>query len=212
MNTSSEERFHELAHKTLAGEADAAEREELQSWIAKSPEFKDEFQQLAATREVLELLNDLPQLPRGIPQTPTRLLRERVSKVFEKPLSSIKQDTKRQPSIKEDIELLRKFQAWVRSLVGSERSRMIELIPLVRRTLLEETRRTHLTGIELRLVEEAETGGSLKKIAEMEMREFEFKERLRSLHERIGSIYHSEAAHLCRKEIRGLLQDMTWHS
>ena len=61
MNISDDERFHELAHKALANEAQPAEQAELQALIAENPKLKEEFEQMgpesAAARDYLHCIS-----------------------------------------------------------------------------------------------------------------------------------------------------------
>src|SRR5882762_1466866 len=86
MNKSTEERFHELAHKALAKEVQPAEHSELQALIVENPELKGEFEQLdaerTAAREMLMLMADVEDPQRPAPAIPRERLKRRVAEVF----------------------------------------------------------------------------------------------------------------------------------
>lgn len=86
MNPGEHERFQELAHQALAGEATPAGQEELQALLAAHPPLREEMGRLekeaALLREVLPLLEDLRQPPRDLPPPPRQRLRREVAAVF----------------------------------------------------------------------------------------------------------------------------------
>jgi hypothetical protein len=87
MNPSEHERFQELAHQALAGEATPAGQEELQALLAAHPPLREEMERLkkeaALLREALPLLEDLRQPPRDLPPPPRQRLRREVAAVFQ---------------------------------------------------------------------------------------------------------------------------------
>src|ERR1700674_3887116 len=87
MNKSDDERFCELAHKTIAKEAQQAELAELQTMLENNPELKGEFAQIEAeaalAREILPSMDTIQHPPGRVPQVPMDRLRREVRKVFE---------------------------------------------------------------------------------------------------------------------------------
>ena len=88
MNMDNEERFHELMHKALAKEAQAAERAELEALIAEHPDLKEEFEKLGAEnrRSAGNRFRcwKTSNMPQGtIPPPPVARLRQVVREVFE---------------------------------------------------------------------------------------------------------------------------------
>lgn len=86
MNPREHERFQELAHQALAGEATPAGQEALQALLAAHPPLREEMERLkkeaALLREALPLLEDLRQPPRDLPPPPRERLRREVAAVF----------------------------------------------------------------------------------------------------------------------------------
>jgi hypothetical protein len=210
MNMSNEERFHELAHKALAREAQAAEQAELRALIAENPKLKDEFEQLgaesAAIREMLPLLEDIEHPLAQIPPPPLARLQKVVRDVFDR----------RKESAGELRELLTRLEQWASRLVGEERARIMELIVGLRESLMAQvgapapagmaplrSRRVRYAAAPM-LPEEVMACAPTSMREEEMAGEAELEDRLKALEARIRRA--EEVAHECRAEVQGLLE------
>jgi hypothetical protein len=210
MNMSNEERFHELAHKALAKEAQAAERAELQALIAENPKLKEEFEHLgaerAAAREILPLLEDIEHPQGRIPPPPMARLQKAVRGVFES----------QRESPGELRELLVRLEQWASRQVGVERERLKELIAFLRESVSTQggaaaagqmatlrSRRVRFAPAPM-LQEEALACALPPEREETKPEEEELESRLRALEARIRRA--EEITHECRDEVRGLLE------
>ena len=130
MNTGDNERFHELAHKALAEKATQAEQRELRALIAEDPKLKEEMEHLGGEagviRELLPLLEDLQQQPRGIPDDLMERLRTEVGEVLDANAKSKN----------EIVDLLTRLEKWARQQVGASREEVTALVALLRGSLL----------------------------------------------------------------------------
>ena len=212
MNTSNDERFHDLAHKALGKEAQPVEQAELQALIAKDPGLKEEFEQLGAesttAREMLMLMEDVEHPQGPVPAIPVDRLKQQVARAF----------AQRQPPEGELVELLDRLEKWVARKFGEEQERLIELISFLRQSSgsvcesvsVEVGMPSSLffqSSSAPRLREEAEARATREQAEEIKGREIEFEDRLRSLEARIRRA--EDIAHECRNEVQGLLKAFT---
>ena len=210
MNIGNEERFHELAHKALAKEAQSAEQAELRALIAENPKLKEEFEQMgaesSAAREILPLLEDIQHPQERIPPPPMQRLQKAVREVFEP----------RAESPGELRELLARLEQWASRKMGAERERMRELIGFVRESLSAQgsapaagematlhSRRLRYAAAPM-LQEEVHACAIPVEPEETKTQEAELEDRLRALEARIRRA--EEITHECRDEVRGLLE------
>ena len=209
MNMSNEERFHELAHKAFANEAQEAERAELQALMAENPNLKEEFEQMgaesAAVREILPLLEDIEHPQGSIPPPPMARLQKVVREVF----------SPRKESVGELRELLVRLEQWASRQVGAERERLKELIAALRESVSAQggapaagrmaalrSRRVRYEAAPL-FEEEVMAYALPPEREEARPEEEELENRLRALEARIRRA--EEITHECRDEVRGLL-------
>ena len=209
MNIGNKERFHELAHKVLAEEAQPTEQSELRALIAENAELKEEFEQIgaqsAAAREILPLLEDLQHSHGRIPPPPTQRLQKAVCKVFER----------RPESPGEVRELLAKLESWAGRKMGAEREHLMHLISSVRQSISAPSGEAFPEAAMLQtpvaryastrqLGEEAESRKARESEVAAKKRDLEFEDRLRSLEARLRQA--EQIAHECRQEMRGLIE------
>jgi hypothetical protein len=210
MNIGNEERFHELAHKALAKEAQPAEQAELRALIAENPKLKEEFEQMgvetSAARELLPLLEDLQHSHGRIPPPPMQRLQKAVREVFEP----------RPESQGEVRELLARLEKWAGRQIGAERERIVELISFLRESLSAQggapvagqmatlrSRQARYAPSPM-LQEEILACALPPEREEARPEEEELESRLRALEVRIRRA--EEITHECRDEVRGLLE------
>jgi anti-sigma factor RsiW len=112
MNTSENQRFHDLAHMALAGQATPAEQRELRALIAENPELNQEMKALGneagMVRELFPLLEDLKRPSGGVPQALMEKLNAEVGAVLDANAKSKGQLN----------DLLSGIEGWVRSRAG----------------------------------------------------------------------------------------------
>jgi len=212
MNISREDRFHELAHKALAKNAQPSEQAELRGLIAESPKLKEEFEQMGAesavAREILPLLENV-QHPHGrIPPPPMQRLQKAVREVFEP-----------HPESQAELgELLRRLDKWAARRLGVERERVMELISFIRESseaagrepVLAEMAMLHKLSPIYAAAPQLKEEDEVRPVGEMEedrKRKGEFEERLRSLESRICQA--EQVMHECKSEMLGLLEAFT---
>lgn len=209
MNIGNNERFHELAHKVLAEEAQPTEQSELQALIAENAELKEEFEQMgaesAAAREILPLLEDLQHSHGRIPPPPTQRLQNAVREVFE-----------RRPESRGEVhELLARLESWAGRKIGAEREHLMHLISSVRQSMSAPSGEAFPKAAMLQapmaryastrqLGEEAEARRAHEPEGAAKKRALEFEDRLRSLEARLRQA--EQIAHECRQEMRGLIE------
>jgi hypothetical protein len=206
MNISDNERFHELAHKALAKQATPGEQRELRALIAENPKLKEELEQIggetSVLRELLPLLEDLQQPPRGIPHLLMERLKSEVGEVIDANAESKS----------EIVDVLARLEKWARQQVGASRDEVMAMIAVLRESILsggsEEPvaeaamlRAPEIAHTEPRLREEAEAGARAE---EKRNRQAELERRLVSLEARIRQA--EEITHACRDEVRALLE------
>lgn len=205
MNISSNERFHELAHKALAKEASPAEHRELKALIAENPKLKEEIEQMGGEavvlRELLPLLEELQHPVPNIPAPPMERLGREVGGVFRARAKS-----------KGDLrELLGKLEDWAHRQADASREEVAALVALLRGSLLEEE--CDAAPAEMMMLRSPEIGYPAprlrEKVAERAreeaaQRQREMERRLLSLEGRIREA--EEITRKCRDEMRGLLE------
>lgn len=216
MNTGDNERFHELGHKALAKQATQAEQRELRALIAENPKLKEEMEHLSdeagVIRELLPLLEDLQQQPRGIPDLLMDRLRTEVGEVLDANAKSKN----------EIVDLLMRLEKWARQQVGASREEVTALVALLRGSLLAREgegrgaepamlrqsdlttmRGSHFAYAAPRLMEAVEARSreeELRSRAELEKRLLSVEARLRQA---------KEITHECRAEVRALLETLS---
>jgi chromosome segregation ATPase len=227
MNTNSEDRFHELAHKALAEDTLPAQQEELRALVAENPKLKDELDQMraevAVAREILPLLEDIQRPLEGTPGAPMARLRKEIAEVFEE-----------SSAWKTEVQgLLGKLEKWAGRVTGTEREHLMAAIAAVRQALSARGKATCWAAAALPppRTRTREMSASMKELrarllAEEDMieadpaalenrpdlcpaerategkRRAELELRLRQLEDWIGEA--EEAAHRCRAEARVL--------
>lgn len=208
MNTGDNERFHELGHKALAKQATQAEQRELRALIAENPKLKEEMEHLSdeagVIRELLPLLEDLQQQPRGIPDLLMDRLRTEVGEVL---------DTNAK-SKNEIVDLLMRLEKWARQQVGASREEVTALLAregegrgaepaMLRQSDLTTMRGSNFAYAAPRLMEAVEARSreeELRSRAELEKRLLSVEARLRQA---------EEITHECRAEVRALLETLS---
>lgn len=216
MNTGDNERFHELAHKALAKKTTPAEQRELRALIAEDPKLKEEMEHLGGEagviRELLPLLEDLQQQPRGIPHDLMDRLRTEVGEVLDANAKSKN----------EIVDLLTRLEKWARQQVGASREEVTALVALLRGSLLAREgegwgaepamlrqsdlttmRDSHFAYAAPRLMEAVEARSREEEVrsrAELEKRLLSVEARLR---------HAEEITHECRAEVRALLETLS---
>lgn len=204
MNISENERFHVLAHKALAKQATPTEERELRALIADDPKLKEEMEHLggeaAVLRELLPLLQDLEQPPRGIPRSLMDRLTKDVGEVLDANGKS-KRDLR---------ELLAKLEDWAHRQTGVSRDEVAALVALLRGSLLKEGEATLADVAILRAPEVSYTAPRLREEVTGRAREAtarrqeELERRLVSLEARLEEA--QEITSKCRNDVRGLLE------
>jgi hypothetical protein len=208
-----EKRFHELAHKALANEAQPAEQAELRALIAENPKLKEEFERMraetAAAREILPLLEDVQHPQGNIPRAPMRRLQKEIREVFEQ----------RSESKIELRELLARLEKWTVGQFGIERERVMHLVSLLQHSLgagrsepadtTDALREADFPNTDFLAFVDPEPSQSpaTGKLAEARGPEADLVSRLRSLEVRIR---HAEQInHECRQELGAILGVLT---
>ena len=193
----SNERFCELAHKSLAKEAQPPEEAELQALLAENSELKREFEEMTveakAAREILPLLEDISNPQGSIPPPPMERLKEAVGDVFRQ-----RREAKDDP-----WDLLAKLEKWASGQTGSERDRIATLISNLRRFLFAARSRASTLPQALASAEEFEFS---ERWPSEHWRPTEFEDRLRHLETRIRKI--EGLAHESEQELNSVLKQL----
>lgn len=159
----------------------------------------------AAVREILPLLEDIQRPQHDAPRPPMRRLQRAIREVFEQ----------RSQPLGELRELLAKLENWAGRRIGTERERVVELISFLRESISAESaepvaREAPMRGAfwkayatPPRLSARPAAQATREMEEQIERRDAEFVERLRSLEARI--LQAEQVTHECREEVRGLL-------
>lgn len=205
MNTSNDERFHELVHKVLANEAQPTEQSELRTLIAEDPKLKEEFEQLtvegAVVRHILPMLEDFQHHRSPTPPPPMARLGKEVARVFEE----------KGARLEEVHELLESLKRWAGGLrTGEGRTNVFQWVDEFRASLLGRHGEVRAMGAPAHAVFAEEPscltreGVRGERNARELQRNAEFERRLGDLAGRIEQA--AQMANQCGEELRELVE------